>query len=145
MSHQERASIVGLISGVLLNTYVVVRLWGLFADDALTGEDAPMLWARAIVWVIPAAIAISAGASLVFAMAARGDKRHSVVDERDHLFQYRGLGVLVTATAVGFMGMIISLALGVPVVIALTIMYGAVAIGDVVGNIVRIASYRIGG
>lgn len=145
MSHQERASIVGLLTGLLLNTYVVIRLWQLFGSGAFDGADAPMVWAQAIVWVIPAAIAISIGSSIVFAMAAKGNTRHNVVDERDRLFEYRGLGVLVIAVAVGFMGMIIALALGVPVVIGLTIMYGSVAIGDVIGNVVRITSYRIGG
>jgi len=144
MSPQERASIVGLLSGLLLNTYVTVRLWLLFGDGALSGDDAPMIWAQAIVWVIPAAFAICIGSHIVFTMTAKKSGRPNIVDERDQQFQNRAMAVLVVAVAVGFMGMIIALALGVSTVIALTVMYASVAIGDITGNAVRIASYRVG-
>lgn len=145
MSPQERASVVGLFTGLLLNTYVLVRLWQLFSGDELSGIDGPMIWARAIVWVIPAAIAISVVSHVVFTVAGRSSEQRNIVDERDQLFQFRGTGVLIISVAIGFMGMIIALALGVPAVIGLTIMYASVAIGDIIGNAVRIASYRIGG
>ena len=144
MSPQERASVVGLFTGLLLSTYASVRLWQLFGADAFTGEDAVLIWARAIVWIIPAAFAICIGSHVVFTVMARSGGQRNIADERDQLFQFRGMSVLVMAFAVGFMGMIIALALGVSAVVGLTIMYASVAIGDITSNVVRIASYRMG-
>jgi len=67
------------------------------------------------------------------------------VDERDRKFQLRGMGTTLVGAAMGYVAMIVTLAFGGDTVIGLTIMYASIALGDLVGNIVRIASYRIGG
>ena len=145
MSHQERASVVGIVIGLVLNGYVSVRLWQLFGSGALSGEDAPMVWAQAIVWVIPAAVAIAIVSSILFAIAAKDSKRNAITDERDRLFQYRGMCVTLIAIAFGFIGMVVALAVGWSAVVGLTLLYASAAIGDLLGQTVRLASYRIGG
>tara|TARA_E500000318_G_scaffold102269_1_gene106444 strand:+ start:413 stop:910 length:498 start_codon:yes stop_codon:yes gene_type:complete len=144
MSHQERASVVAIAICLLLNGYISVRLWDLFETGALSGENAPMVWARAIVWVVPAAIALTVLSNIGFAIVTRGRKQKINTDERDHLYRSRGMCITLFVFAFGFVGMLIGLATGWSVVIALTLLYAAAALGDLAGQCVRLASYRIG-
>jgi hypothetical protein len=144
MSHQERASVVAIIVCLLLNGYVSVRLWQLYESGALSGENAPMEWAQSIVWVVPAAIVLTIVSNIGFAIASKGRKQKTNIDERDHLYRSRGMCVTLFVFAIGFIGMLVGLATGWPVVIALTILYASAALGDLLGQCVRLSSYRIG-
>lgn len=144
MSPQERASVVGVITNLSLNAAVILRLWYLFDRGALTGEDAASVWARTIVWTLPAAIALTIGLSCAFAVAARERFRFSLADERDRKFQFRGMAITLVGMGIGYMAMLVGLAIGWPTVVCLTILYAAIALGDLLGNVVRLASYRIG-
>jgi len=144
MSSQERASVVAIITTLLLNTYVIVRLVQLFGSGALSGEDAPMVWARAVVWVIPAAIVLTIVLNCLFAMASKDRNQKNIVDERDRQFQLRGLYITLISIGIGFMTMIVVLAFGWTAVAGLTLLYAFCAAGDLLGNAVRLGSYRIG-
>ncbi|MHC4880879.1 MAG: hypothetical protein ACYTGL_30885 [Planctomycetota bacterium] len=145
MSHQERASIVAIVTNLLLNLYVIVRVGKLFSTGALSGDDAVMVWAQTIVWIIPAAIALTIVLNHVIAFAARDQDLKKTVDERDRQFQLRGMGVLLMSVGLGFMTMIVLLATGWTAVAGLTLLYFSIAVGDLLGSVVRLASYRIGG
>lgn len=144
MSSQERASVVAIITSLLLNSYVIVRLVQLFGAGALSGEDAPMVWARAVVWVIPAAIALTIILNCLFAMASKDRNQKNIVDERDRQFQLRGLYITLISIGIGFMTMIVALAFGWSAVAGLTLLFASCAAGDLIGNAVRLGSYRIG-
>ena len=144
MSKEERANIVALVTGILLNTFVVIRLVQLFGSGALSGEDATMIWARAIVWVIPAAIVLTIIFNVLLAFAFRDREDKNVVDERDRKFQIRGLSVLLVSLGLGYIAMIVVFAIGWPAVAGLTLLYASCAAGDLIGNTVRFASYRLG-
>ena len=144
MSHQERASVVAIAIGLLLNGYVSVRLWQLFETGALSGENAPMVWARAIVWVVPAAIVLTIVSNIIFAILTKGRTQKTNTDERDHLYRSRGMCVTLVIFALGFIAMLFGLAAGWPVVTGLTLVYASAALGDLLGQCTRLASYRIG-
>ncbi len=144
MSHQERASAVAIVIGLLLNGYVSIRLWQLFEAGALSGENAPMMWAQAIVWVIPAAIVLTIVSNIVFAIVTKGSTQKTNTDERDHLYRSRGMCVTLIVFGLGFTAMLIGLAVGWPVVFGLTLMYASAALGDLLGQCTRLVSYRIG-
>lgn len=144
MSSQERASIVAIITSLLLNAYVIVTLVRLFGAGALSGEHAPMVWAQAIVWVIPAAIGLTIVLNWLLAMASKDRNQRNVVDERDRQFQLRGLYITLISIGIGYMTMIVVLATGWSAVAGLTLLYAFCAVGDLLGNVVRLGSYRIG-
>lgn len=144
MSSQERASIVGIITCLLLNAYVIIRLVQLFGAGALSGENATMVWARAIVWVLPAAIVLTIVLNWVLTMASEDRYQRNMVDERDRQFQLRGLYITLITMGIGFMTMIVVLATGWTAVAGLTLLYASCALGDLLGNAVRLGSYRIG-
>lgn len=145
MSREERSSVIGIITGLLVNAYIVIRLAQLYQQGALSGNDAVTTWAQTVVWVIPAAIIITIVLHITFAMTDSERALNNIVDERDRKFQLRGMGTTLVGAAIGYVAMIVTLAFEGDIVVGLTIMYGSIALGDLFGNIVRIASYRIGG
>jgi hypothetical protein len=144
MSKEERASIIAIIINLMINTYIVVQLVQLFGSGSLSGEDATMVWARAVVWAIPAAIVLTIAFNILLMLTGKQRSLDNVVDERDRIFQLRGMGVTLVVAALGYIGMLVTLSIGWPAVAGLTLLYICFAAGDLLGNIVRLASYRIG-
>lgn len=145
MSREERSSVIGIITGLLVNAYVVTRLAQLYFNGSLSGDDAVKIWAQTIAWGIPAVLVITIVLHITFTLTDSERALNNVVDERDRKFQLRGMGTTLVGAAIGYVAMIVTLAFGGDTVIGLTIMYASIALGDLLGNIVRIASYRIGG
>lgn len=143
MSSQERSTIIALITTVLVNTYAIVRVIQLYKAGALEGEDAVMVWAQAVVWVIPAAILLTIFLNIVTWVLDK-DRGPNVTDERDQKFRLRGMVALVVFICLGYMVMLAGLAIGWPTILALNILFFTIAFGDLVGNVVRLASYRFG-
>lgn len=145
MCRQERASVAAIAISLLLNAYVLIRLNQMFAAGVLDGPDAPMVWARMVVWIVPAAIVLTVVVHLLgIALSREDDAGGPAADERDRLFQVRGMSVTLVVFGLGFVGSLIGLALGwTPLTGFLAIYYSAAA-GDLLGNVVRLASYRVG-
>ena len=144
MSSQERATVVALITNLLVNGYAVTRVVQLYQDGTLAGEDALSAWARAVVWVIPAAIGLTIVLNILFNLMDKDRKHNNVVDERDQNFQMRGIGVTLIVICLGYVVMLTGLAFGWTALVALNLLFFAFAAGDLLGNAVRLASYRIG-
>ncbi len=144
MSYQERASLVAILTSVVVNTFVIARMLQLRAEGAFAGDDAIAVWATVLAWAFPAAIGATILFTVLFRIAERGREEPRIVDERDRRFQVRGLSVTFGAIVVGYMTMIFGLAFGWQAIIGLSVLYASLAIGDLLGNAVRFASYRIG-
>lgn len=148
MSHEERNNIVAIVVSLITNTYVLIRLRGLWADGAFDGPDALMFWARAVLWVVPIAIVgtivLTILANILFAIATRDESPDFTVDERDRMFQMRGMAVTMVVASFGFLGCLVALAVGWEALIVFTLLYVAFAAGDLIGNLVKFVSYRIG-
>jgi hypothetical protein len=144
MSSEERASFIGIITNLVLNTYIIVRLVQLYNAGALAGEDAVTNWARTVVWVIPATILVTVVLNILVTMFSKERDQRDVVDERDRKFQVRGLWATVISIGLGYTAMMVLLALGWTPVYGLTLLYVSFAAGDLLGNSARLASYRIG-
>lgn len=145
MSSQERNTVIAIITNLLVNGYVATRLFELFGSDALAGDDGPMVWARMVVWAIPASVALTVVLTILLTIASGGRESGPVVDERDRLFQLRGMSVTTVVVGIGFVGSIAALAWGWRPVTVFNLIYFSAAVGDLVGNTVRFVSYRIGG
>ena len=143
MSNQERATVIQLFTSLLVNTYAIVMVGRLYSSGALAAEDAVIVWARAVVWVIPAAIGLTVVLNIAFRLADK-DRAPQVVDERDRQFQLRGMATMVVFIALGYIAMLIGLAIGWPTILGLNILFFAIAFGDLIGTLVRLGSYRIG-
>jgi len=149
MSHQEKNNIVSIICNLLINGFVILKLNAMFGDGSLSGPDAPMVWARMVIWVIPASIvlliALTILSSIVVAIIERDPKPDFTVDERDKLFDIRGMGATMAVVAAGFIGSIIALAVGWQPLTVFIMIYFSFALGSIVGDLVKFLSYRYGG
>lgn len=149
MPHQERNTWVSFLLGLGINAYVIVRLRDMYAAGALDGPDGAQVFGSMIIWVIVAAIILTIGATILFsilyAIATREDDGDLVTDERDHVFENRSMGATMLVAMVGFVGAFAALAYGVRPVDVFVMLYFALALASIAGDLVRLASYRAGG
>ena len=148
MPQEERNTIVFILSSLFLLTYYVIHLNDLAAEGRLSGPDAVVNWARAVVWLIVAGIGFTILTAILAAIATAilsGEKDPSgLVDERDRMIRGWGMRVTMVAASVGFLLGVGALALAWPVVTGLNIMFAAFALGGLAGDITKLALYRYG-
>ncbi len=146
MSHEERNTIVALAMNLALNGYVIYRLIGMYGSGALDGADGPQVLARFLVWMIGIGVAVAIAMAILSAIGAGIASRRypgaGVVDERDRMFEMRGMAVTTFVAAIGFIAAIAALAWGIRPVTAFVAIYFAFAAGSLAGDIVRLLSYR---
>ena len=149
MSSDERNTYVSLISSLLINAYMIWRLVEMFGAGTLSGPDALQIWARMVLWVIGAAIVLTIVLTIlfniVFAIATGEKSPQFLSDERDRVFEVRGMGATTLVMIFGFIGAIVALALGQTPLFAFIQLYFSLALGSLAGDLVKLASYRHGG
>lgn len=145
MSSDERNTYVSLLSSLLINAYMIWRLVDMFGAGTLSGPDALQIWARMVLWVIGAAIVLTILFNIVFAIATGEKSPQFLSDERDRVFEVRGMGATTLVMIFGFIGAIVALALGQTPIFAFIQLYFSLALGSLAGDLVKLASYRHGG
>ncbi len=149
MSPEERNTFVSLLCNLLVNGYVIWRLREMFAAGAFNGPDALQVWAQMTLWVIGAAIVLTIlltiAFNIVFAIATGDHDPSFLKDERDAVFEMRGNGATTLLMVLGFIGSIVALAVGSSALTAFLILYFLTAAGSLMGDIVKLLSYRAGG
>ena len=148
MTYQDRNNVVSILINLIVNGYIVSRLFEMNAAGAFDGPDAVNVWARMVVWVIPISIAATIVGTILFnigyAIATGNEKPSFLVDERDKLFEQRGIIAVVVFAAFGFVAAIISLALGASALVGFNIIYFSMALGSMADDGVKFISYRRG-
>ncbi len=147
MSFSERSIIAELVSSLLVVALFVWLIAGRHAQGAFDGPDGLMLWARQVLWMIPAGIGVSLLVTLLLAALYHATTRAAfddLVDERDRMIAGFGWRVTAIAISTGFVGALAALAWGLPVFVALNLMLGAFALGDISGNVAKLLRYRLG-
>jgi hypothetical protein len=148
MTYQDRNNAVSIIVNLVVNGYIVLRLLEMNAAGQFDGLDAVNVWARMVVWVIPIAIGATIIGTFLFnigyAIVTGKDKSSFLVDERDKLFDRRGIIAVVIFAGGGFMLAIIGLALGWSALTGFNLIYFAMALGSISADLVKFISYRRG-
>ncbi len=146
MNSEERNVWAALLSSLIVNPYFFYRIWIMFTDGTNIATDGMQLWARTIIWALPASILstilLTILAGIVMGMVTGEKAALFRKDERDRLYQLWGLGVTMAATVAGFVSAICCLALGLSGVLAFTLVYLGCAIGDMAGNSLKLVLYR---
>ena len=144
ISHQERASIVAIATNLLINGYVIFRHLDLSGSGALDGPDATEAWAKMVLWAIPVAIGFTIVLNVLFAFAVKERFSGAPVDERDRMFRLRGMTATTIVFGLGFIASLGGLALGWVPLHGIIAFYISATLSDLVGNLVRVVSYRLG-
>lgn len=146
MSHEERNNIASLIAGLLINIYVIIKLSNMFESGRLDGPDAMMIWARAMLWVIPIGILTVIICiilfSILFAIAERDGNPSFIVDERDEAIKTFGMRFTMVVTSIGFVAGLVALAFGAAPLYVFIGMFFAFSLGDLIGNSAKLIRYR---
>ncbi len=148
MSHEERNTVAALIASLIVNIYVINKLTNMFADGRLAGEDAIMIWARAMLWVIPIGIAVVIIVTILFnilhAIATNEPSPSFLVDERDKSISNFGMKVTAIVASIVFIGIVVALAMGAAPLTGFIAMWFGMAAGDLSGNLAKMFRYRMG-
>lgn len=148
MSQEERTTLVSIVVNILVDLFIIAKLYGLWQAGAFEGPEALQIWARAVLWAVPLAI----GGTILLNIVANivqnilnSEDAGGVADERDHRYQLRGMAVTMVVACFGVVAGIITLALGQSAIFGLTFIYFSMAAGALVGDGVRLLSYRVWG
>lgn len=148
MTYQDRNNVVSIIVGLITTGYVIFRLVEMNAAGQFDGADAVNVWAQMVIWIIPIAIGGTIIGTILFnigyAIVTRTEKPSFLVDERDKLFDRRGIVAVVLFSGAGFMLAIIALTFGWSALKAFNIIYFSMALGSMSADLVKFISYRRG-
>lgn len=149
MTYEGRNAVIGLIVSVIVNIYIVLRLRGLFASGAFDGPDALQVFGKTVLWVVPIAIGLTIAATIlgniIAAIVTNDPDPEYITDERDRLFQNRGMIATMVVTSLGFLLAMVALALGWDALKVFILIYFSFAIGSIAGDLTKLISYQIGG
>lgn len=147
MSFAERtiwAEIVSTLAVIALFVWLILQA---HAQGRFDGPDGPMLWARQVLWMIPAGILVAILVSILMAVGYRmitGESPDDLTDERDRAIAATGWQVTAIAASAGFLAALAALAVGLPLMGALNGMLAAFGLADTVGNLAKLWRYRTG-
>lgn len=145
MTYEERNNLIAIVTNLLINGWIGWRVWGMYQAGEFAGPDALMVWARTVLWVVPASVVLTIILTVVFtilfAIATRDENPSVVVDERDKIFGRRGIIAAVAVASSGFFLAVGALALGWSAFAAFNILYVGFALGSLAGNVLILGSY----
>ena len=148
MIYKDRNNVVSIITFLIVNFYIVFRLFEMNEAGQFDGPNAVNIWARMVVWVIPISIGVTIVGTILFnigyAIVTGNPKPSFLVDERDHLFDRRSSTAVVICAGGGFILAVVALAFGWSGFIGFNIIYFAMALGSLSADIIKFISYRRG-
>ncbi|MGB3278000.1 MAG: hypothetical protein WBA92_02290 [Pseudorhodobacter sp.] len=137
-----------LTATIAVFSFFAIRFWGLYSAGAYVGPgglaDVGILLLWLMVASIAAMIVVSILGSIILAIAHRDPAPDFTRDERDRAIEARGWRVSQAVTGAGFVGCMILLALGTDAALVFFLMFASFALGDVAGNMNRLAAYYRG-
>jgi cytosine/uracil/thiamine/allantoin permease len=146
MSFAERtiwAEIVTTLAVIALFVWLILRA---HATGRFDGPDGLVLWARQVLWMIPAGILVAILVSVIMAVGYRaitGEDPDDLTDERDRAIAALGWQVTAIAASAGFLAALAGLAMGASTFAALNGMLAAFALSDTAGNLAKLIRYRL--
>lgn len=148
MTYRDRNNVVSILVSLAVNSYIVLRLLQMEQAGLFDGPDAVNIWARMVIWAIPISIAATIIGTILFnighAIVTGNAKPSFIVDERDRLFDRRGIIAIVVLAGAGFISSIIALALDHSALTGFNIMFFAMALGSMAADLTKFISYRRG-
>jgi hypothetical protein len=164
MSYQERRTIVGIISGILIVAAYCIYAFGRYQSGMVASGDLKF-WAGTMLVFIGIGIVASIIIQIVFhilmsiAIAVKAkmlnedcdDKEiektigvEMVEDEMDKLIEQKALRVGFVLAGVGFVSALLALVLGYSAVVMLNILFFSFSVGAIIEGIVQLYFYRKG-
>lgn len=148
MTYEDRNNVVSIVVGLFANGYIIMRLLDMNATGQFDGADAVNVWARMVVWIIPIVIVATVVGTILFniayAIVTNNESPSFLVDERDKMFDRRGITITVACMGFGFIIAVVGMAIGWSALIGFNIVYFSMAFGSITADVVKFVSYRRG-
>jgi len=147
MGHQEKQSIVSIISSVLIIGIYSMYVYKNYVAGNLEILNDFQFWGKSFLYLIPIAIVVQIVIHIVFAIVNRivtQEDMPDITDERDRLIELKSIRISHWIFIVGFMLSMGSLALGMkPYIMFLTLLsFGFLA--SLTSEVAKIIYYRKG-
>ena len=149
MNSAEREVWISFVGDLVVKGWFGLKIWRLSAEGAFSGDAGMILWGKTVLWMIPVAIGVQIGLTILFAigrgMLSHGRLAPDLVDERDRMIRQRGLVTGYFVTSAFMLGGVAALAMGQGVVTGLNLMLAGLMLSDLASNLVKAGHYRWGG
>lgn len=146
MSYEERNTVAAIVVNLCVVAFFAWLIMSMYGDGAFAGDEGLAVWARTVLWVIPASVVASIVVTIlfniVFSIATQDEDPDTTVDERDRSISIKGMRVTMIVASAGFIGALALLALGWSPLIGLNVILAGFALGDLGGSVTRMALYR---
>ncbi|RYG92875.1 hypothetical protein EU803_01860 [Loktanella sp. IMCC34160] len=146
MTHTERNTLIAILINLGIIFVFGSRLWALHETGAFDAADGLTVWAKTVLWMIPVSIGATIVGTILFeilySIATNNPKPELISDERDHQISIYGMRVTMVVASAGFIAALVGLAFGWTAVAALSLILAGFALGDLTGNLARMARYR---
>lgn len=151
MSHEEKNTVLQIIIGLVVNAWVIIKIRDLYQSGAMDGPDAIQIWAETmfwvIIWAIVAGIIMAIVGTIIFAIieaAVTGETDQKfITDERDKMIANTGNRVTMAWTGAGFIILIAGIKFGFEPVDCMVALMFCFSIGSLVGELAKLARYRM--
>lgn len=142
MAIQEKRIYVSLISTFLAFAYYYTIM---FEVNHVLPEEVNGLIGKNILIFITVSIALNIALQIVLSLLnPNGFKDCQVTDERDKMIELKGMQVSFAVFGVGFMSTMFMLTYDYSMFIVFNGILLSFALGDIIGNIIKIITYRRG-
>ena len=142
MSFEERNSLIGIVTDLLVISLFVWQITAQTAAGAFDGPDAYSAWARLVLTMIVVSIAVTILINIALGLITGQKMPPHLVDERDRQIRLRGAQVTLLLTSGVFLGGVGLLAANFSVFATLNVMLSAFAVGTVTGSFTKLALQR---
>ncbi|PCH79864.1 MAG: hypothetical protein COB90_10405 [Hyphomicrobiales bacterium] len=147
MSYHQKGIISYLITNLVITSVYLFVMWEYYLDGRFDADDRFIFLGKAVLIMLASGIAINIVmrilVSIIAAIIAR-EAEPILADERDKMFELRGLQMYCYMTGAGFILTMVALALDVPPFWVLNLVVLAFSLGDVLGNVTQLYLYRRG-
>ena len=149
MNSAEREIWASLASSLIVNSYFLNRIWGMFLDGTSTADNGMQIWAQTVLWLVPVVIVASITLTILVNIGygiLSGERSPIFLkDERDRKYELWGHGVTMAVMSMGFLLSLILLAVGYSGFIAFNAIYLTMIISDLAGTGLKLVLYRAAG
>ena len=151
MSHEEKNTILQIIVGAAINMWLILEIRQLYANGSMDGPAAIQTWAETVFWVIVisivAGIVLTVVSTVIFSVIEKfifGEADYNfIMDERDKAIASSGDKITLSIVGSGFVILILGLKFGYEIMDCLVLLMFCFSFGGLIGEIAKLARYRM--
>ena len=151
MSHEEKNTILQIIIGISINIWLILEIRQLYSNGWMDGPAAIQTWAETVFWIIVisivAGIVLTVVGTVIFSVIEKiicGEADYNfIMDERDKAIASTGDKITLSIIGAGFVILILGLKFGYESIDCLILLMFCFSFGGLVGEIAKLARYRM--